>query len=28
VVPIGALRHYDRPVPVLGGYDDLLEATR
>lgn len=28
VVPIGALRHYDRPLPVLGGYDELLEATR
>ncbi|MGH9285324.1 MAG: IS21 family transposase, partial [Acidimicrobiales bacterium] len=24
VVPIGALRHYDRPLPVLGGYDELL----
>ncbi|MGH8976171.1 MAG: IS21 family transposase, partial [Acidimicrobiia bacterium] len=28
VVPIGALRHYDRPLPVLGGYDELLEDAR
>lgn len=28
VVPIGALRHYDRPLPVLGGYDELLEEVR
>ena len=26
-VPIGALARYDRPVPVLGGYDALLEAA-
>lgn len=24
VVPIGALDRYDRPVPSLRGYDDLL----
>jgi transposase len=24
VIPIGALAHYDRPAPSLGGYDDLL----
>lgn len=28
VVPIGALHHYDRPVPVLDGYDELLEQAQ
>ena len=26
VLPIGALARFDRPLPTLGGYDDLLEA--
>jgi hypothetical protein len=28
VVPIGALGHYDRPLPHLGGYDELLEQAQ
>lgn len=28
VVPIGALRHYDRPLPTLVGYDELLEEAQ
>jgi transposase len=27
VVPIGALSRYDRPAPVLGGYDELLREV-
>ncbi len=27
VVPIGALSRYDRPKPILNGYDTLLEAN-
>jgi hypothetical protein len=27
VVPIGALARYDRPVPVLGAYDQLLTGN-
>lgn len=27
IVPIGALTRYDRPVPVLSGYDALLEQA-
>jgi hypothetical protein len=29
VVPIGeSLARYDRPLPTIGHYDQLLEATR
>jgi hypothetical protein len=27
VIPIGALARYDRPVPTLGGYDELLTGV-
>jgi hypothetical protein len=27
VVPIGALARFDRPLPSIAGYDELLEAT-
>jgi hypothetical protein len=27
VIPIGALARYDRPAPVLAGYDQLLSGT-
>jgi hypothetical protein len=28
VVPIGALDRYDRPVPALAGYDELLDGEQ